>query len=268
MSWSAAVIRACLRVLATNRRLVVFPVVSGVAAVVVIAAVALGVRRLSHGAAGSNGLSPASAVLVLVGYGALCFIAVFCNAALAYAANEALRGGSPTIAAGFRAAAGRLGPIALWALISCTVSLVLRLARADRGGGLVQAVLGLAWQLTTYLVVPLLVIEGASVPRSMRRARELLRQTWGTNLGGTVRIALYATLAALAGAAVLIACGFALRSEPAVLALSGVAVLWVLFVALLGGTLSVVFRTALYRFATDGGAVPHFADLDLSTALH
>jgi hypothetical protein len=235
---------------------------------VVIVAVALPGWRLSRGYHSSTGMPPMSWMLLVAGYAALSFITVFCNAALVHAANEALRGGRPTVAGGFRGAAARLGPIAVWALISCTVSLLLRALHAVRGGVLIEAVLGFTWQLTTYLVVPLVVVERDPVPRALRRARELLRGTWGTNLGGTVGIALYTTVVALVGAVVLVACGFALGGETMVLTMLGVAALWTLFVALLGSTVSVVFRTALYRFATDRSAVPYFSGLDLSTALH
>lgn len=267
MGWSLAVIRASLRVVAGNRRLVVFPVVSGAATAVVIVAVALPGWWLSRGPQGRDGLPPVDGVLLVAGYGALSFITVFCNAALVHAANEALRGERPTVAEGFRGAAARLGPIALWALISCTVSVVLRAVRSVRGGPLIAAVLGFTWQLTTYLVVPLLVVEGDPVPQALRRARELLRRTWDADLGGTVGIALYTTVAALLGSGILVACGFATGSETVTLAMFGVAALWSLFVALLGSTVSAVFRTALYRFAADGGEVRYFADLDLSTAL-
>lgn len=267
MGWSLAVIRASLRVLAVNRRLVVFPIVSGAATAVVIVTAGLSGWWLSRDYHGGTGLSPASWAVLAAGYAVLSFVTIFCNAALVHAANEALRGGRPTVAGGFRGAAGRLGPIAVWALISCTVSLLLRAVHALRGGALIEAVLGFAWQLTTYFVVPLLVVERDPVPRALRRARELLRGTWGTNLGGNVAIILYTFVVALVGACVLVVCGFVSGSETVALILLGVAALWMLFVTLLGSTISVVFRTALYRFAAEGDDVPFFADLDLSTAM-
>lgn len=267
MGWSFAVIRASLRVLAANRRLVVFPLVSGIATTAVVVTVALSGWWMSRGYHGNTGLSPASWALLIAGYGALSFITIFCNAALVHAANEALRGGRPTVADGFRGAARQVGPIALWALLSCTVALLLRALHSVRGGELIEAVLGFAWQMTTYFVVPLLVVERDSVPRALRRARELLRGTWGTNLGGSVSIVLYTVITALVGTGALVLCGVVSGSETVLLILFGVAALWMLFVALLGGTISVVFRTALYRFAADSGEVRYFADLDLSTAL-
>lgn len=263
MGWTLALMRASLQVIGAHRKLVVFPVVSGVTTIALIVAAGLPVARW--------GGSPGSWIVIGVGYFLLSLVTVFCNAALVSAANLALRGEEVTIAAGFRGAASRFGAVLGWALISCTVSLLLRALNGVRLGGLVEAVLGLTWQLTTYLVVPLIVVERDSVPRALRRSREMLRRTWGTNLGGAVGISLVLLLAALGGIAVLVGIGALVYvlthdSTAAFATAGGTSGLWLVVLALLGGTVSAVFRTALYRFATDGSTVAQFRDLDLSTA--
>lgn len=264
MGWTLILVRAALRIVAAHRRLLVFPIVSGVCTVAVLAATVLPVWQLSLG---GHGLRAVSWLLIALGYFLLSLVAIFCNAALVHAANLALRGGEPTVAAGFRGAAGRFGPIVLWALASCTVSLLLRALEMLKLGQLIEAILGLAWQLTTYLVVPLIVVEQDSVPRALRRSRELLRHTWGTNASGTIGIGVWLLLAALVGAGALIGLAALVNSmthnvNAAVLTAAIGIPVWL---ALLGGTASALFRVALYRFAAEGTIVPQFRGLDLSS---
>jgi hypothetical protein len=216
------------------------------------------------------GLPSASWVLLGIGYFVFSLVTVFCNAALVHAASLALRGEQVTVAAGLRGAAGRFGAIALWALISCTVSLLLRALGAVKLGGLVEAVLGLAWQFTTYLVIPLIVVERDSVPNAMRRSRDLLRRTFGTNVRGTIGIAVTLMVTALIGVAALIGVGVLVNATThdagaAFLTAGSAIAVWLVILAVLAGTISAVFRTALYRFATDGITAPQFREVDLST---
>jgi hypothetical protein len=264
MGWTLTLMRASLRTIGEHRRLALFPAVSSVATTVLVVATVLPtVNQLR---------SAVSWALIAVGYFLFSLVTIFCNAALVYAANLALRGEDVTMAAGFRGAARRFGGIAWWTLISCTVSLLLRALSAVRLGGLVEVVLGLAWHLTTYLVIPLIVVEQNTVPRALRRSRDTLRRTWGANVRGSVGIALVLMLAALCGVAVLVGIGALLNllahNTAIAFAAVGTGVLvWLVFLSVLGGTISAVFRIVLYRFAIEGSTAPQFRDLDLSTAV-
>jgi hypothetical protein len=265
MGWTLTLMRASLRVIGEHRRLVLFPVVSGVATTLLIVATVLPTVNQRE--------SATSWALIGVEYFLLSLVTIFCNAALVYAANLALRGQDVTVVAGFRGAARQFGAVVSWTLISCTVSLLLRALSAIRLGGLVEAVLGLTWHLTTYLVIPSIVIEQNTVPRALRRSQQTLRQTWGTNVRGSVGIALALMLAALCGVAVLVAIGALMNSQVHNTAIAFVAVcvatvIWLVFLSVLGGAISAVFRTVLYRFAIDGSTAPQFRDLDLSSAFN
>ncbi|HEX4226525.1 MAG TPA: DUF6159 family protein [Pseudonocardiaceae bacterium] len=267
MGWTFTLLRASLRVVGAHRRLLVFPIVSGVSIIALLAATVLPVWQLSLG---GHGLRPISWLLMGAGYFLLSLVAIFCNSALVHAANLALRGGAPTVAAGFRGAAGRFGPIVLWSLISCTVSLLLRALEVIKLGELIEAILGLAWQLTTYMVVPLIVVERDSVPGALRRSREMLRRTWGTNASGSIGIAVWLLLIALIGVGALIGVAALVNSVThdvnAAVLTAGIGIpVWLVLLILLGGTASTLFRVALYRFAAEGTIVPQFRGLDLSS---
>ncbi|MFL6123979.1 DUF6159 family protein [Actinophytocola sp.] len=120
------------------------------------------------------------------------------------------------------------------------------------------------WNLVTYLVLPIMVLEGVTTKPAVRRSVELFRNTWGENVLGNVGIGavdfllflpviLLVMLGALAGGAV-------------AYVLFGLAVLWFLGSVIVTTALSGIYQTALYHYAA-GRAVPQeFAATDLAHA--
>jgi len=47
-------------------------------------------------------------------------------------------------------------------------------------GKIVSAMLGIAWAMATYLIVPVLIFEDDSVFGSIQRSSALLRETWAS----------------------------------------------------------------------------------------
>ena len=84
--------------------------------------------------------------------------------------------------------ARRLGAIFLWSLLTGTVGLVLNTIQQRAGllGGIVVRAIGMAWQIVTWLAVPVIVVEGTGPVTSLKRSAHLFRQTWGENLIGQV----------------------------------------------------------------------------------
>jgi hypothetical protein len=255
-------------VLGQNTGLAVFPILSGLATVIVIVGFAVPVVAVSD----SNGTDPGSMVpasgwvLIGVGYFVLSFVTIFFNAALVFAADEALRGGRPTVSSGLRAAGGRVGVIVVWSLVSCTISLLLRLIE-ELGfvGRIIEGILGWAWSLITYLVLPIIVVERAPVRNTVRRSRQLLGRTWGQSLVATVGFGLLTTIAVLLTvvipgifAAVVGGVGGAV--------LLAVAVVCCIGIALLAGAVSGIYRAVLYRYAVEGRIPDAFAGVDLASA--
>ena len=71
--------------------------------------------------------------------------------------------------------------------MSATVGMVLR-AISDRGGivgAIVASLIGVVWNVVTFLVVPILVIEGVGPVEAIKRSGGLLRKTWGEQLPAT-----------------------------------------------------------------------------------
>src|SRR5260370_20607117 len=104
------------------------------------------------------------------------FVIVFCNAALVSCAMLSFHGHKPTLADGFRAASSRLPQILAWALVSATVGVLLKVIENahEKVGQFVSALLGTAWTVMTYFVVPVLVVEKVGPFEAIGRSMPVL----------------------------------------------------------------------------------------------
>ena len=92
---------------------------------------------------------------------------------------------TPPWAARSQVANSRLHRLLPWALVSATVSMILSLLeRYGIVGRIVAGLVGLAWNLVTFLTIPILVIEDVGVGDAFKRSKELFKKTWGENVVG------------------------------------------------------------------------------------
>lgn len=250
-TWSLA--KASWQVLKADKELIALPIISLVATIAVAAGFLAPILLTSSG---TEIQDPGAAgyVLLFVAYVVLAFITIFFNAALVHAANERLSGGDPTLGSALRGALMRVGRILPWALVSATVSIVLRAIEERAGvvGRIVVGIAGVAWSLVTFLVIPVLVIEGVGVGDAVKRSGALFKQTWGENVAAQVGFGLIGFLAMLP-AFLVVAVTVAAGGAVVVIGVA-VAVLWVLTVAMVLSALSGIFQTALYRYAAGVGS--------------
>jgi hypothetical protein len=263
-SWQ--MFKASWRVLRSRKELAVFPVLAGVAELVVaIVFLTPAVFTIDFDAQGS-GTTAGTYILLAAFYLAIAYVAIFFNAALISQAHIALKGGDPSVAGGLRTAGSMAGRLFPWAALSATVSLILRLIEERLGflGRIIGGLIGMAWNLVTYLVLPVMVLESATTKPAVKRSTELFRNTWGENVLGNVGIGAVGFLFFLPCIA-LVVLGAA----------AGGAVSWVLFgLAVLGflaavivtSALSGIYQTALYHFAAEQGVPQEFAGADLGHA--
>jgi hypothetical protein len=196
----------------------------------------------------------------------LAYITIFFNAALVFAADERMRGGNPTLGSALRGAASRAGQILPWAIVSATVSLILR-SLQERGGifaRIAAGFAGMAWSLVTFLVLPVLVIEGLSVGKAIKRSSELFRRAWGEQVIANAGIGLVGLAAVIAGLPVLLlaATGIGVLTVIGIVAFAA----WVALVLCVTTALSGVFQTALYHYAANDMPPAAFATAELEHA--
>jgi hypothetical protein len=170
---------------------------------------------------------------------------------------------------GLRIAFSRLPQIVGYALIAATVGMILRFVseRAGIVGQILAGILGFAWTIATFLVVPVLVVENVGPVAAVKRSTALLKQTWGERIVGNVGIGLVVGaltfLVIFAGGAL----AFFLFQQSVALGIAAVAVVVVLviIIALIGSALSGIFTASIYRFVTKGDGGPMFNSQVLSS---
>jgi len=200
-------------------------------------------------------------------YIALYFTTFFFNTALIGVVLERLEGRPAGIGDGLGIAASRALRILGYAVLSATVGILLRALEERIGwiGRLVTAVLGTAWTVATFLVVPVLATRDVSPIEAVTESARLLKQTWGETIIGNVGMGATFGLAyvvlflpAGAGAMALAGAGFGGWA----LAVVVTAVVCGGLLALFQNALQAIYSAALYRHVVGGGAVPGFsADL-------
>lgn len=263
--------KASWAVLREDKELLVLPLVSGVAAIAIGATFLLPILATSKvtDAAGETQLQPSvvSYVLMFAMYIALAYVTIFFKTALLFGADERMKGGNPTLGSSLAGAASKAGKILPWAIVTATVSVILRSLenRAGLLGRIVIGIVGMAWAVVTFLVLPILVFEGVGVGEAVKRSAAMLKQTWGENLIVNAGIGLISMLLILP-AFVLVGLGFATGTAVGAGTTLVIAVVWVIAVSCWSSAMSAVFQLALYRYATQAPIPPQFAGVDLSGA--
>ena len=250
---SIALAKASWQVLKADKELLLLPIISMAATAIALALFFIPIMI--------GGFDGTSFLLLVAMYFVLAYITIFFNAALVSAAHERLQGGDPTVGSALRGAAQRAGRILPWALISAVVSAILKAIEERAGfvGSIVISMVGMAWSVVTFLVLPIIVIEGKGAVEAIKSSVGLFRRTWGENLGAQVGLSLVGFLASLPGAA-LIVLGVVSGGGAATVAAIGLGALWMLVVIVVMSALSGIFQTALYHFAVDRQAPQGYFD--------
>ena len=264
LSRSWQLVKASASVLRQDTQLLLFPLVSFGALVLVVIAFAIPVFGLGLLEQVSRDHVPASGyVVAFLFYFVQYFVIFFFNAGLVGAAMMRLDGGAPTFRDGMRIATARIGVIAGYAAIAATVGVILRAIQERVGfiGRIIVGLLGVGWSIATYLVVPVLVVQDVGPIDAVKQSALLLKKTWGENLIGQAGMAtafafiffaiifggIFVSLVAAMGHSVAL---FVTALVLTVLAL-GVA-------ALVQAALAGIYEAALYRYATTGQAALGF----------
>lgn len=204
-----------------------------------------------------DGLGGLHYLLLAVGGIAIAAITQFFAGAVVAGAIERMSGGDPTINSALGGASRRLPALLGWGAMDWTVGTVLRMVREEFGivGRIIAGLLDFAWAAVSFLVLPVIIVEGLGPVAAIRRSTEMLRRTWGENVLAQFGFGIIGMVAAIPG----ILLGVALIS---VLPVLGIAVLvaWIVTVACVMSALTSVFKAALYQYATSGQSDPVFGD--------
>jgi hypothetical protein len=259
-------------ILRSDKQLMLFPVLSAISCLLITAMIATGgtlliMPAMASAAANGQPFHPNQSPLFLIGmftmYVANYFVIVFFNVALVGVANSRLMGGNWTFRDGIELAWARKGTILQWAFVAATVGMILRTVEERLGlvGRLVMRIIGIAWTLACYFVVPVLAFEDLTPIAAVKRSSKLFRDTWGERVIGGLSFS--------AVSFVLMLPGFGLWLVAAVVGgikglLFGFAllILYILLLSVMMSAVQGIFNAALYRYACFQQVPPAF-DADL-----
>ncbi len=270
-SWSA---------LGRNRQLIVFPIISGMAMMIVTILFfipeAFAFRPFLEAEEPTAGQWLTALVILFIYYLAASFVVTFSNTALVGATLKMVDGEPATVGDGIRVALSRLGKIIVYSLISATVGVIARgITQSGRQsenaivailaaiiGGLIQG----AWSLLVFFAIPVIVVEDVGVRDSLKRSFELFKQTWGEGFVGSTAIGGISCLVNLAVLLVgggIIGAGVLANTLALVIVGAVLLILGLVVVSLLNGAVNGIFQASMYHYATTGDAGP-FIDGELA----
>jgi hypothetical protein len=261
--------KASAGVLKADKELMFFPAISGVASMLVAAT--FFVPAWTMGLFEQMTSNDVVAYLFLFAFYLVEYTVVFFfNTALVGAALIRLEGGDPTVADGLNIAMSKFTKILGYAAIAATVGMVLR-ALSERMGALGRFVIGLvgmAWNLATFLVVPVLVTRDVGPADAIKESAALFKRTWGEQVVGNAGLGL-AFFLMFTSLALFAALFTALAAQLAPFAVVGVIVTFgagFVALALAASAMSGIYSAALYRYATTGEAAGEFDSRLLGSA--
>ena len=269
-SWS--LVKASANVLKLDKELIVFPIMSGVATVLVTLSFIVplawtGGWQVFAGETGSYLGTVIGFLFYMVQY----TIIFFFNSALVGAAMIRLEGGDPTVSDGMSIAMDRIGAILGYAALAATVGMVLRFISERVGfiGRLVVGFIGIGWTVATYLAVPVLVTKDVGPIDAVKESASLFKSTWGEQMIASFGIGwaffMMGISWTLVFVAILVGAAQLGLGAPIVLPIVAVGVMGYVFLGLVASALQGIYTAALYRHAT-GGPVEGFDGTMLSGA--
>jgi Family of unknown function (DUF6159) len=186
-------------------------------------------------------------------YFILYLVMIYFNSALVGCAKMHLIGENPSINDGFKMANSRIRSILGWGSILAVVGLIFKSieGQSKTMGKVISGFLGVAWSLTTFLVIPIIVIEGKGPIESFKESAKLLKKSWGDQLLLNVGFGLIFLPIIIATPFVLYALFFSIDTTYHLIIFIVYMLFWGIALSL-HSVLQTIFQTALYIYLKEG----------------
>jgi hypothetical protein len=260
-TWSNSMelLKSSWGVLRENKSLVIFPVISAVATIILMVALVLPMYFFTGVKDGHVDSNPWFYVFFFIFYLVGSFIVIFFNTGLIACAQECLRGGEADFNYGLSIATKNIGKILGWAAINATVGLVLKMIRERAGifGAVAASIIGVAWNLITFFVIPVMIFQGFGVIDSIKESGSIFKRTWGENMVARFSLGLIFFLFALVGIVPVVLVALT-KSAPLIVLVSVVVLVYWIILGVISASLTGILATALYDYATTGQVPGNF----------
>lgn len=212
------------------------------------------------------------AILILIAVGMIAStIKYFFNVAFVEELLKGLGGKSVSVTRGFKSAIGKLGKILKFSFVVSLVAVVVSIVKDKKGiFRLLGEAMDLGWQLATYFVIPILVIDNLGPIDSIVKSFKLLTKTWGKQIISNFAIGAIFLIPGGIIVAVIVAIGILLAVQVSIAVALVVTVpltiIVLTIVDLLQSSISQIFTVILYKYVTDGETVAGFDEKTLQSA--
>lgn len=186
-TWS--LMKSSFQVLREDATILVFPILSGIFSLLIIGSflapfVASGSFSSIQFLENQPGIL--GYIYLFLFYFLSYFVVLFFNSASVAYAIEVIRGGNPTISNALKIVTYRITPLLGWTFIAATVGLIINSLEnsSDSIGKIFSAFLGLSWTVISFLVLPILIVEGKGPITSLKLSTQMLKNSWGEQLIG------------------------------------------------------------------------------------
>ena len=292
-SWQ--IFRKSLTLIGREKKLLIFPLLSACAMLllfILIIAGVVGLVVLAGGTtpegveaafadSGTEGGNPALNAVVFAIFALVylfCMtVANFCNTAFFSEIIRGLGGENVSVSRGFGYALYRLKAIFFWSLLASTIGIILSVLerRAGLVGRIVLKLIGVVWAVASVFAVPAIVCdpELSNPFTALKRSASIIRRTWGETLIGFAGLHIITGVGVFLFLLALFAVGALIGAAGggAVPVITGAGVGMLLFlcffaVCYLVSVAEKVYIASLYLYATDRDELNLFDDEELAAA--
>ncbi len=260
-SWE--VTKLTFSVMAKEKELFVFPILSSVFSLIFLAILLVPTILISIFSGESVIFTATEYILILISYFGVAFIATFFNVCVSYTAALAFAGQEARFSTSMRFAFSRIHVIFLWTLLSATVGLIFKIiegiARKIKGIGalvimILNALFKMAWSIVTIFVIPGLVYHNLKPFAAIKKSVEVLKKTWGETLIKYIGFGIAEFMLILPAIIIGIVIAFLVLPVSFILSIIIILILiiYVIIIALVFGVANQIFNTALYAYAESG----------------
>jgi hypothetical protein len=237
------------KVLRENRQLVIFPILSGVSIMVILASFCLAFLGFSGWE-----LDQVSVPGKLMSYAILFFfyitnyfVIVFFNMALVHCTSLYFKGEEVTVQKGIDFSMSRIGSILGWAVFAGVVGGTLKIIQENVGsvGKIITGLIGIVWSIATFFVVPVIAYENLGPIAAFKKSALLMKEKWGESIGAGFSFGLIQ----LGAIALIVLIAFAVSAINMIAGIA-VGVLLLLLMSIIISTVKTIFISAIYQNIT------------------
>lgn len=237
------------KVLKENRQLVIFPILSGVSIILILASFCVAFLGFS-GWQLDQVSEPGrimSYALFFVFYIVNYFVIVFFNMALVHCTSLYFKGEEVTLQKGIDFSMSRLGSILGWAVFAGIVGGILKIIQENAGsvGKIITGLVGIVWSIATFFVVPVIAYENLGPLAAFKKSALLMKEKWGESIGAGFSFGLIQ----LGGIAIIALLAFAV-SAINIIAGIAIGVLLLLLFSVIMSAVKTIFISAIYHNIT------------------